>query len=413
MPITFACAGCAASLTVSDAAAGRSGKCPHCQGPILVPAGRALAQAVPQAVMPASALPIGGGASASAVPANGLGPAVALPNLRIHKDRRWVLLGVAAVALLVFLGLLSMFFMGSSSPDAMRYLPDDFQVYMTGRYESVSQTPAYKEMDRISKELNRNLAKLGGGLNNPDMLNDIGIKQENMRQITAGMSLGNSNMPLPDMVMVIELAKAINPDEIRANLKKQNYAETKVETYTVHTGNQAGMTISICVLDSKTVLFAMNNSLRDILTRNRPAKISDTMKTVMKQVDRRKAFAMGIALRDLFNKAEFKELTAGNKFVNDLDMAFMDMSMGDDIDMNVSVVCKTKETADELRKMTEGVMAMGRMAMPAEAPKEMGEFIDALKFSTEGNRMVCKAKLKTVVLSNMMKKIVQNPLFNQ
>jgi len=37
MPITFNCPSCQASLTLSDAAAGRRGKCPHCKAELIVP----------------------------------------------------------------------------------------------------------------------------------------------------------------------------------------------------------------------------------------------------------------------------------------------------------------------------------------------------------------------------------------
>lgn len=37
MPIAFACPFCQANISVSDAAAGRRGKCPHCKGTIVVP----------------------------------------------------------------------------------------------------------------------------------------------------------------------------------------------------------------------------------------------------------------------------------------------------------------------------------------------------------------------------------------
>jgi hypothetical protein len=39
MPIVFHCPACDAELTLSDAAAGRRGKCPHCKGDIIVPSG--------------------------------------------------------------------------------------------------------------------------------------------------------------------------------------------------------------------------------------------------------------------------------------------------------------------------------------------------------------------------------------
>ncbi len=49
MSIVFACPSCRAELTISDAAAGKTGKCPHCKGPITVPA---LKPPMSQAVKP-------------------------------------------------------------------------------------------------------------------------------------------------------------------------------------------------------------------------------------------------------------------------------------------------------------------------------------------------------------------------
>ena len=49
MSIVFACPSCRAELTISDVAAGKKGKCPHCKGPITVPA---LKPPMSQAVKP-------------------------------------------------------------------------------------------------------------------------------------------------------------------------------------------------------------------------------------------------------------------------------------------------------------------------------------------------------------------------
>jgi len=84
MPITFPCPTCRQQLTLSDAAAGRRGKCPHCKGEIVVPAaGPAAAPAVPNLSLGSSpslpaasppplpmAVPLGSaaGAPASAAP---------------------------------------------------------------------------------------------------------------------------------------------------------------------------------------------------------------------------------------------------------------------------------------------------------------------------------------------------------
>ena len=79
MPIVFRCPACNAELTLSDAAAGRRGKCPHCKGDIIVPsAGAAAPSPPPQAgaaftpkppgAMPPSALPLPQGPYGSAAP---------------------------------------------------------------------------------------------------------------------------------------------------------------------------------------------------------------------------------------------------------------------------------------------------------------------------------------------------------
>jgi hypothetical protein len=67
MPITFHCPTCQAQLTLSDAAAGRRGKCPHCKGEIVVPT--ASSAAAPPAPPP---LPAAAPAAAPALEISGI-----------------------------------------------------------------------------------------------------------------------------------------------------------------------------------------------------------------------------------------------------------------------------------------------------------------------------------------------------
>jgi len=82
MPITFNCPTCQAQLTLSDAAAGRRGKCPHCKGEIVVPtASSAAAPPAPPPLPPvapaaAPALEISGITAPAAAPVMAAPPVV-------------------------------------------------------------------------------------------------------------------------------------------------------------------------------------------------------------------------------------------------------------------------------------------------------------------------------------------------
>jgi hypothetical protein len=77
MPIIFNCPTCQAQLTLSDAAAGRRGKCPHCKGEIIVPtASPAVTAPPPAAPAAAPTLEISGVTIPAAAPVMAAPPVV-------------------------------------------------------------------------------------------------------------------------------------------------------------------------------------------------------------------------------------------------------------------------------------------------------------------------------------------------
>jgi hypothetical protein len=78
MPIVFNCPTCREQLTLSDAAAGRRGKCPHCKGEIVVPAAGSAAAPPAPPPLPGPA-PAGHAAAASSAPALEIPAAAAAP----------------------------------------------------------------------------------------------------------------------------------------------------------------------------------------------------------------------------------------------------------------------------------------------------------------------------------------------
>src|SRR5262249_22926630 len=137
MPISFACPTCRQTLQVSDAAAGRSGKCPHCKGPIVVPAATPAAPVAAFTAAPPQAMPVSSQAPLlsefASAPRGGTLFHRVDALLKKHSPWSYVAAGGGALlVLLLFLMLLiSLFSSGDSWTRAARYFPDQTNVVVS------------------------------------------------------------------------------------------------------------------------------------------------------------------------------------------------------------------------------------------------------------------------------------------
>jgi hypothetical protein len=124
MPIVFNCPSCQAQLTLSDAAAGRHGKCPHCKGEIVVPAASSAVVPAPppQPTSPPTALPpplpepVTLEIAAAPTPLPPAGPVLAAPAPAARGSpivKAFLILSAVGAALIMFvcLGLVGLVFL--------------------------------------------------------------------------------------------------------------------------------------------------------------------------------------------------------------------------------------------------------------------------------------------------------------
>jgi hypothetical protein len=399
MAIEFACPACGASLSIPTAA-GQTLQCPRCESSIQAPgASDALipATALPAPPLPDTSLDFTGG--------------VQVPDLR-RKTRRqpgtWIAAAlVAAIGAGVLFALLNRD-RGPApprmrSPTAMRYLPDDFHIYFVGSYERLANMPAFRELERLSKHFNQQP--------DDDFLGDIGIEPANIRVVTGGFRL-----EMGSIAAVVETVQPLNSAEVEQKLRQLKFTSNAQASPRVYTGFLNNSSVSVCILDERTVLLGTVETVKNVLPRDRNARLSPKMRALMEQLDDSKAFMVAIEMRDLLGRPGARALIddlgeQGQRFANELETAILYLDLNDQLEIDLELTCRTPETAEELRKLIEGLLVVGRLGIPADLPPQVTEIYDSIKFSNQGMVMRGTSRIQTKTLTELLDKLILDPRF--
>jgi hypothetical protein len=385
-------------LTVSDEAAGHSGQCPYCQADLQVPR---------DGVMPAADW-AKARASAALAPFDRDQGERAFPDLRKPPRRGWLGVGLAVLLALAAVGGLAYYLHEPAppamrSPEALRYLPDHFQFYFVASYDRITGSPAFQEFEKLAKRLE------GDGMDQEDLTDWLGIEPKDLRALTGGFAvLSNRRSTDVAMSMLIETTQPLDHAKIQAHLKQRQFQESRIDSHVIHTGRQDVISVSICILNDRSILLGEEKTVRAVLTRNRNARVDDGMRALMAQLDDSKAMALVADMKSLLGQREVaKELNnqggQAKKFLTELNSAFIYFDMNDQVQFDAVLTCRSAETAEEMRKAADGLLAMGRFMIPADLPPTVLELYDSLKVTAKGNQVFGQSHVKVDALMKLFK----------
>jgi hypothetical protein len=395
MNITVTCVGCGQKLSAPENLAGRRVPCPKCTAPIDVPAVGPMAHepsvAVPQVVPE----PRPGVAQPSAAQLNPMPPAMptrqldpdlidlgiaepampSLPARSAERPSKGVTAPMIAVAVFLLLagGAIGGFLMLTGKSGAgsdLKYLPDDPDFVMSADVSGMLASGAGQKIkaraDEMLGALNRGLPK------------DSKFKPEDVGRIVVG-----GRAQPPQGAGVVHMNRAVTdqdfPDADKA-VKKT------VGGYQMNVNNK----MAYCRIDDRTLVVGEEESVRKILERNGPARISEELTAAMSEVDFSKSLAMAASLKNLANMAGPGGMSPmPMQGMKDIRGGALQADVGNDIRLKAAVVCKDAAAADQMKKMADGMVAMFKTMgasggqMPAEAVKAM-KILDTLEVSNSG-----------------------------
>lgn len=409
-------------LQVSDAAAGRAGKCPHCKGAIQVPLASVPAapaaitsSPAPMAPAPAAAWP----AAASAGPADGGFAKAKSP---------WPLVGAAvgggSLVVLAVL-LIVLFFAGGSggsgvfrgfSVDPMLFLPDNTQGIAVIRVDEFLNSNAYKELKAASKDV----LPAGGPVNPGDIeksAEEMGIASDNIALMTIAMDVSSllNNASNPDAIMIVQTKSSVTADELKSKIKNKTFTEAKAGSYTYYEApdekqlfGQSKPGAAFAVVDKRTVVYAPKTQIKKLLERGKRPEMSESMQQAMRELGTPRTIGFAMSLKELVGRPDVKAGTGqlppqAQQFVGDLQAFVLQVGVGNDVDVSAVVLMSNEKSAEDLRKMLDGFLALGKLAGGKDMPKEVTEILESIKLESKGNRMSGVMQLKTAAMVKLTK----------
>jgi Protein of unknown function (DUF1559) len=394
MNITVTCVSCGQKLSAPENLAGRRVPCPKCKAPVDVPAAGAVARepamAVPQVVPELGhADPLAAAARLNpmppAMPGRSLNPELvdvglaepAVPSIPVRpaaRPAKGVTAPMIAVAVLLMLagvaiGGFLMLTGKSGAGSDLNYLPDDPDFIVSADVSGMISSGAGQ---KIKGRANEMLAALNKG-----MPKDSKFKPEDVGRITFGVKIQDKKG-----AGIIHFNRPVNEQDVPPMARG---AKKSVGQYQIVVDGDA----AFCQIAPQTIATGDEDTLRKVLERHGPARISEELTSAMSEVDFSKSLAMAASLKNLANMA-------GPGGMNPMSMQGMkgircgaiQADVGNDIRLSAAVVCKDATTADQMKKMADAGLAMAKMSagnpqMPPQAAKAM-KILDTLDISNSG-----------------------------
>ncbi|MBY0528311.1 MAG: zinc-ribbon domain-containing protein [Gemmataceae bacterium] len=389
MTIAFACPTCSKPFRVPDDMAGRRSQCPACRTSLMVPGGNGAIAPQPAMAPAPMAAPMPYAADGS----------VATPRRRLNLSKKMlVIVGVAVLsfgflAVAVGGGLWYFVFSASGPGDEIKYLPNNCQLIGAVRVEQLIASDAYKDIKGALPDREKDWEK--------DFEKEMGVPVSSIQHVMFGGTLGAG---APDFVMVIRTNKDITASDIIANRKNASFKEDKVGNYTVH----EGFSDAFCLPEKRIVVLAKSKeSLKKILERDKKPELSEGLRNAMKHADFSKTVAIAVNFKDIKNKLE-EFVPGGKRTLDDVDLddiegVALEAKVGKDIAVTNVALCKDEKSAEDVRKLADGMLVIYKKIKSVPGSKEFREILDTWQASVSKSKVSGTMTVKTELVVKMMK----------
>gem|GEM_PF-2760339 len=321
--------------------------------------------------------------------------APALAPRRVARPSSSVSVPMIAVAALLLLmgGAFGAWLMLGGKAGAgsdLKYLPDEPDFIVSADVNGMISSGAGQKVKD----------KLGDVFSTINKMNskDSNIKPEDTGRITVGIRAMEKRA-----AGVIHLNRAISDQEFRD--MQQKGTGTNVGSYQAVILNNA----LICRIDERTFIAGDEPTVRKVIERNGPAKISDELTAAMAEVDFSKSIAMAGSLKNLANLAGPGRMPMGPMGMpgmNGIRGGALQADVGNDVRLKAILICKDSQTADQMKAMADAGITMAKMQagnpnVPPQAAKAM-KILDTLDISSSGGAVRANLTLDVDTILDMV-----------
>jgi hypothetical protein len=229
------------------------------------------------------------------------------------------------------------FWWRTAPPDEIRYLPTGTINIQNKRVDQIRSSSLYKEFGK----------DIGSG--EFDVLEkQFGIAADKIDFVLTGHNKNG------ETVTVVRTKSSIKDADIKGNLKG-DFKEEKSGKNTIWEPKAGGgVPHSLCVVDSKVVLYGQTKVLKSVLERDKAPEFSTAMQTAMKKADFSKSETHVLDVSD--NKdAKFNTFVGGTK-AGGLESEITEIDVGSSLTMRGTAIYKDSSSASDAKKeLDEGL----------------------------------------------------------
>jgi hypothetical protein len=329
---------------------------------------------------------------------------------RRRKRRRrsrtglYLLVGGGVALLFLFLllgagGVLAWWYLSPpawSMDRAQRYLPDNCTAIVSIRLEQLEASKAYQDLKNAAPNVNRFQQQI----NQFTALHSAGIDQ---------MVLGVGPQGAQDTCMVIHTRKTVTLGDLRTGTGANDYKSVPIGKHTVY----ERATDAFCLLDGHTVVIGEPSTVRRVLGREQKATQSAGLQEAMKHADFSQQIAFAGQIPQMNQPGMFPGLPPFGGQPNgafQVDGFAGHVTLGTDIHLAVTVLCRDAKTAEDTRKLLDGGLVAARRT--PGLPPEVAQMLDGIKLTSAGNSITGELTVRTAALVKLLQQQQnQKPFF--
>lgn len=293
--------------------------------------------------------------------------------------------------------------------DPLMYLPKDCIFVVSVRAADLLASDGWKELTKEIPDVNKGLDEMEGHL---------GLARANVSRIIFGVPDVDTKAKWderPGPVILIPTAQAVNADGIKAlqkqkrskGAKLREFRAVKAGKYTLYEGPSLKFTFSskekpgeehvydgrgesFCIVADKLVIYGKARDLKAVLERDKMPELSKELQAALKEADMSKTIgfaAISKAAADPFGNMP-PEMA---KYYKSIKYAHGNCAVGKTIKASLTVVCKDDKSANEVRKILEAFIVMGKQQ---NLPKEIVAILDVVKLKDTGSKVMGELEVK-------------------
>jgi Protein of unknown function (DUF1559) len=422
MNITVTCVGCGQKLSAPASLAGRRVPCPKCKAPVDVPAApvgqatppiykpqvvpenRPMADAPQQAAVSAGRNPLPPGQASAwddllppqpaGVPGTagqidlGLGEPLRRAPRRSAGKSKQTLVPMIAIIVVLFLvgggiGAWMMLTSRGANADDFFYIPDNADLVLAGDVKGIMTSKV------VNTAMGDAVAAMKAQMKG----------QTNWAAEDFGRFAGGARLQGLKWAGVMRMNRWVSDADLNEpGSTTQTFGSYR---FVVVRGTAA------CRLDSYTVAMGAPSELQAVLERNAPARFSEDMQSAVKEVDFAKNFVAVASVKNLAAAAASGSLPGVTvpkiPGMNDsVRTAAIQADFGNDLAIKASLICKDAPSADQLKAMVDGFLAVAKFNAGKAPPAAMKMF-NGLTVSTSAATLRASVTLDAETMLELAK----------